>query len=58
MTEVLVKLDDGRSLENLEESYLTMRGFFILRVHLVQVNLLQGILFAVNVIFEKRHRAS
>ena len=57
MGEVLVELDDCGALEHFEESDFSLRRLPVLRVHVVEVDLLHRVLLAVDDVPEERHAA-
>ena len=48
MAEILVELDDGRSLQHLEESNLAVGGLLVFRVQIVEINFFKRVLLAVE----------
>lgn len=48
MAEVFVELDNRGPFEHFQECDLAVRCLFVLAIHVVQVDLLQGVLFSVD----------
>jgi len=48
VAEVLVELDNSWTFEHFEERNFSMRRLLLLAIHVIQIYLLQGVLFVVN----------